>query len=348
MNAFSLTATLPGFDLAAAAAWSSPDAALFGRSGSGKSTVLEAIAGLRREVRGSIEIGGRRIDALPARARRIGWVSQDGALMPHKTVRENLDFAVAVRGNAEAARRAIEALEIGDLLSRRAAVLSGGERQRVAIARALASAPEFLLLDEPLAAIDRPLRERIVPFLERLRRDLAVPYLLVTHDPLEVVALASHVLVIEAGRIVATGDPRAVFAAAGSFGVLHAMGAENRVAVSMLSRATATARVRTARGVELELALPPGFPAPKEVAIRAEDILVAIEEPRGLSAQNVLPGEIVAIDAPPALGGACVVSLRISGETFQSRLTAGAVARLGLRVGAPAWIVMKAHSIHPL
>lgn len=348
MNSFALHAALPGFTLDARAEWDAPDAALFGKSGSGKSTVLEAIAGLRREVRGPISIRGRRLDGLPARDRRIGWVSQDGALMPHLTVRQNLEFAVAVRGSQAAARRAIDALEIGDVLERRAGVLSGGERQRTAIARALASEPDFLLLDEPLAAIDRPLRERIVPFLERLRRDLSIPYLLVTHDPLEVVALSSHVVVIEAGRVVASGDPRGVFAAAGSFGVLHALGAENRFAVTLVSRGAGTARVRTASGVELELTLPPGFAAPARVAIRAEDILVAVEEPRGLSAQNVLAGRVAAIDEPPALGGVRFVTIRVAGEEFVARVTPAAVERLELRIGCEAWIVMKAHSIHAL
>lgn len=348
MNAFTLKAGFSGFALDAAAAWTAPDAALFGKSGSGKSTVLEAIAGLRRDVGGPIEILGRRIEGSSARHRRIGWVPQDGSLMPHLTVRENLDFAVAVRGSAAAASRAIDALEIGDLLERRAAVLSGGERQRVAIARALASAPAFLLLDEPLAAVDRPLRERIVPFLERLRRDLAIPYLLVTHDPLEVVALSSHVMVIDAGRIVASGDPRTVFAAAGSFGVLHALGAENRFFVTVQERATGTARVRTSGGIEYELALPPGFASPREVAIRAEDVLIAVEEPRGLSAQNVFRGEVAGIEESSPLGGTSLVRVRVLGEEIVARLTPGAVTRLDLRVGKVAWIVVKAHSIHPL
>jgi molybdate transport system ATP-binding protein len=348
MNRFDLHGRFGSFDLAAAATWDAADVALFGASGSGKSTVLEAIAGLRGDVTGEVTLLDRRLDTRPAHERGIGWVPQDGALLPHRSVRDNLAFASRFRGDAAATSRAIDALEIGPLLDRSAAVLSGGERQRVAIARALASKPSFLLLDEPLAAIDRPLRARIVPFLDRLRREFAIPYLLVTHDPLEVVALASHVLVLEGGRITATGEPRTVFAAAGAFGALHALGAENFFDVTVVVRGAGTARVRTPRGIELELALPPGFAPPSRVSIRAEDVLVAVEEPRGLSAQNVFVGVVAAIEPTRELGGTALVTVEVAGERFAARLTPGAITRLALATGTKAWIVMKAHSIHPV
>jgi molybdate transport system ATP-binding protein len=349
---FAVRGSAGEFAIDAVAEWQSGDTALFGASGSGKTTMLEALAGLRPEIAGEVVLAGARIDSLPPRHRRIGWVPQDAALFPHLTVRENLDFAVAARGDETAAARAIDALELGGLLERPASRLSGGERQRVAIARALASAPRFLLLDEPLAAIDRPLRARIVPFLERLRNDLAIPYLFVSHDPLEVVALASHVLVVEGGRIVATGAPRDVFAAAGSFGLLAALGAENVFDVTLLRRDEGTARVATRLGIELELALPAGFAPPCRVALRAEDILLAVARPEGLSAQNVLAGEVRALDRSAARGTLLIeIAVRTSsgeGETFRARITAAAAERLALRPGAAAWIVIKAHAIHPV
>lgn len=349
MNSIDLVARLRGFDLAAHAEWSAPDAALFGASGSGKSTVLEAIAGLRHDVRGPIHLLGRRIDDLPARARGIGWVPQDAALLPHLTVRGNLDFAVRARGDQQAASRAIDALEIGGLLERRAATLSGGERQRVAIARALSSAPRFLLLDEPLAAIDRPLRVRILPFLERLRRDLAIPYLLVTHDPLEVIALASEVLVIEQGRIAAHGPARDVFTSAAAFGSLHAQTAENRFDVRLLERGGDVATMRTTAGLDLRIALTAGFAIPARVAIHAEDVLLSTLAPHGLSAQNVLPGRITAIDPPPpAASGAHLVTADIAGERMVARVTQAAVGQLGLTPGQPVWLIFKAHAVHPI
>lgn len=341
---FRLEASWDGFRLEAEARWSASDAAIFGASGSGKSTILEAIAGLRPDVRGRVSLLGRPICHLPARARGIGWVPQDAALFPHLTVRGNLDFAVHVRGKGASAARAIDALEIGHLLERRASALSGGERQRVAIARALCSSPSFLLLDEPLASIDRPLRMRILPFLERLRDDLKIPYLFVSHDPTEVLLLASEVMVVEEGHVVAQGEAHALIASAPAFGATAALGAENVLDVAGVVRSVGAAIARTAAGLELQLALAPGFKDPARIAIRAEDVLLAVEEPKGLSAQNILQGVLSAVDASP--GGAWLVTVDVLGQPIHARVTRGALDRLSLVVGGDAWIVIKAHSIH--
>jgi molybdate transport system ATP-binding protein len=353
---FALLADFGAFRLDAAADLGDGATALFGASGSGKSTVLEAIAGLRPEVRGPIEIGGRRLDGLPASARRAGWVPQEAALFPRMSVRANLDFAARARGDAaagaKAATRAVEFLELGALLGRRAADLSGGERQRVAIARALASRPAFLLLDEPLAAIDRPLRARIVPTLARIPTELAMPMVVVTHDPLEVAALAPRVIVLEGGRVVAQGATAELLPAAASFGALHAIGAENRFMVQVIERATGTLRLRTAGGCELAMADLEGFPAPERIAVRAEEILLANVEPRGLSAQNLLAGTIAALEP---IGAQLHVDVRVrgvvngttDGERWRARVTRRAADQLALRPGAPVWLVIKAHSIQP-
>ena len=181
--------------------------ALFGPSGAGKTTVLEAIAGLRRPRRGAIRIGARTLfDAeagvdVPCHRRRVGYVPQDLALFPHMNVRRNILYG-AEAGRDEAVAQVVALLELGPLLDRGAADLSGGERQRVALARALAAAPALLLLDEPLAALDAPLRSRILPCLERIRDDLATPMLYVSHAEAEVRALADWVVVLDAGRVV--------------------------------------------------------------------------------------------------------------------------------------------------
>ena len=181
--------------------------ALFGPSGAGKTTVLEAIAGLRRPRRGAIRIGARTLfDAeagvdVPCHRRRVGYVPQDLALFPHMNVRRNILYG-AEAGRDEAVAQVVALLELGPLLDRGAAGLSGGERQRVALARALAAAPALLLLDEPLAALDAPLRSRILPCLERIRDDLATPMLYVSHAEAEVRALADWVVVLDAGRVV--------------------------------------------------------------------------------------------------------------------------------------------------
>ena len=351
MNSFSLRARYSGFTLAAEAAWDEPRTALFGASGAGKSTVLEALSGLRREVRGEVVLGGQRIDELRPEARGVAWVPQDAGLFPHLTVAENLSFG-ARRAKAEmdleARDEAIAAMEIEELLERRPKALSGGERQRVAIARALASRPRFLLLDEPLASIDRPLRARLVPYLEAWPDRAGVPFLLVTHDPLEVLALARHVLVLEGGRIVRTGAPREVFAAPEAFGALHALGAENRFAVSSVRVEGGTFRVETARGSRLTLARVAGFPDPSRVAIRSEDVLLAQNDPGPVSAQNVFVAEVTSLEP---VGEQVLVHLRTpgpaAGEPWVAKVTQDAVRSLGVAPGRRFHLLIKAHAIQP-
>ncbi len=184
--------------------------ALFGPSGAGKTTVLESIAGLRRPDEGVVEIGTHRLVdiadglVLPPHQRRVGYVPQDLALFPHLDVRRNILYGAG--GGAGVDFDAIVAmLEIGGMLGREVGALSGGERQRVALARALVAAPALLLLDEPLAALDRPLRERVLPYLVRIRDELSIPMIYVSHDPGEVSAIADWVLVLEQGRVVQRG-----------------------------------------------------------------------------------------------------------------------------------------------
>ena len=354
-GSFALTARYGEFQLDARAAWDAPATALFGASGSGKSTLLEALAGLRPEVRGEIVLGGRRVDGLPSRARRAGWVPQDAALFPHLSVRGQLEFArraAASRANrerpprADAVERAIEVLGLQPLLERRAGALSGGERQRVAVARALASDPDVLLLDEPLAAVDRPLRARIVPFLAALPRATGVPMLVVTHDPHEVAALAEHVIVLEGGRVVAQGAPRDVFASAEVLGALEALGAENLLDVVAKGPPDGGAlALRTARGCRLVMAATPGFPPPARVAVRAEDILLAVDAPGRISAQNVLAGRVAALQP---LGAHVLVRIEAGGEVWVAKVTGRAAAALGLAPGATVHLVIKAHAVRAL
>ena len=185
--------------------------ALFGPSGSGKTTTLDAIAGLRRPDNGTILVGhrplydhARRID-LPPHQRRIGYVPQDPALFPHMNVRRNVLYGRRP-GQRLALETVSEMLEVGSLLDRRVADLSGGERQRVALARALMSAPDVLLLDEPLAAVDVERRRRILPYLLRVRDDLKVPVVYVSHDRAEVDRLADRVIMLDGGRVVSAGS----------------------------------------------------------------------------------------------------------------------------------------------
>lgn len=190
--------------------------ALFGASGAGKTTVLDAIAGLRRPASGTIVVGSRvlfdssRRISLPAHQRHVGYVPQDVALFPHMSVRRNVLYGRRP-GQKLDLSKVVSMLEIEGLLDRAVPQLSGGERQRVAVARALMSSPELLLLDEPLAAVDVERRRRILPYLERVRDRLGVPVIYVTHDATEVQRFAEHVIVLEDGSVVRSGRPAEVF-----------------------------------------------------------------------------------------------------------------------------------------
>jgi molybdate transport system ATP-binding protein len=348
--------------------------ALFGPSGSGKTSLLEVIAGLRHHARGRVVFDGRPwLDsaagiALPPERRSVGYVPQHGLLYPHKDVRGNL-----LAGAARAARKGpdggasfgavVELLELGPLLGQSVATLSGGERQRVALGRALCSGPGMLLLDEPLAALDLPLRRRLLPFLRRVRRELDVPMLLVSHDPVEVQALADHLLALHRGRIVARGAPGRVLADPAVFPLTGDGGYENvlpgrvtgRPAEDRDHREGGPAVVRLAGGTELVVGHWDGVVSPGGtdvlVQVPAADVLLATEEPRGVSARNVLPAVVTAVR--PLDGGALVEAV-LAGDgdrearTVVAQVTASAPPRLGLAPGRPVHLVVKASSCRVL
>jgi len=190
--------------------------ALFGPSGAGKTTLLEIVAGLRRPEAGRVTLGGQVLDGegcdqVPPQRRGIGYVPQDLALFPHLSVRANLDYGRRPGDDEAFFGIVVERLEIGALLAQRPGALSGGEKQRVAVARALLARPALLLLDEPLTGLDVPRRERILPFLQRVRDEFRVPTLYVTHQADEVVALCGRVVILEAGRVRAEGAVAELF-----------------------------------------------------------------------------------------------------------------------------------------
>jgi len=201
--------------------------AVFGPSGAGKTTLVNAIAGLIAPDRGRIAIDGtvlfdseRRIN-LPPHRREIGYIFQEGRLFPHLSVSHNLDYGRRMRGLPEDAKqleRIVSLLDIGHLLERRPGKLSGGERQRVAIGRALLTRPRLLLLDEPLASLDAARKREILPYLERMRDEVGVPMVYVSHQAAELRRIATSVVRLEAGRVAAAGgidllDPADVDAA---------------------------------------------------------------------------------------------------------------------------------------
>ncbi len=193
---------------------------IFGASGSGKTSLLEIIAGLRRPVAGRVRVDDKTLTDAPARFflppehRGIGYVPQDGALFPHLSVRKNLLYGYVdtpARPVGLSFVHVTEVLEVTALVDRRIETLSGGEKQRVALGRALLAAPRLLLLDEPLAGLDVPLRERLMPYLIRVRDEFSIPMIYVTHSPDEVMALCDELLLIDQGRIEYQGMPSKVF-----------------------------------------------------------------------------------------------------------------------------------------
>ena len=198
--------------------------ALFGSSGAGKTTLLEIVAGLRRPVAGSVILDGETLTNADANARilvapdqrAIGYVPQEGALFPHLNVRQNLLYGARNTRNSgdktPAYEHIIEILEIAPLAERAIATLSGGEKQRIALGRALLSRPRLLLLDEPLAGLDAALKERLLPYLRKIRDEFGIPMIYVTHSSDEVMALCDEVLVLSSGQLTRQGAPAEIFA----------------------------------------------------------------------------------------------------------------------------------------
>jgi molybdate transport system ATP-binding protein len=344
----------PGFSLALEIAWDERVLVLFGPSGSGKTSLLECVLGLHPEARSRIRLAGEWLEdagsglRVPDHARRLGWVPQGATLFPHLDVAENLRFGQRRAGPDGAAvlARATEVLEIGSLLRRRVGELSGGERSRVALARAIASGARVLLLDEPLASLDLPLRARVLPYLLRVRDELGLPMLYITHDPDEAMLLGERVAVLEAGRLVAHGPPRDVLWSRAVLHLSEALGLENVLEARTLDTDDAASGGLVESAAGLRLAVPWRLPpdSPVCVGIRAEDLMLALHEPRDISARNVLAARVVSCERRD---GDYLVHLD-AGERWVAKLTSGAVEKLGLREGLQVFVIIKAHALRRL
>ena len=324
--------------------------AVFGPSGSGKTTLLRCVAGLERGSDGLVRIGGAlwQDDAqrifLPTWRRQLGYVFQEASLFEHLDVRANLYYGLRRSAGAQQAIAldgAIELLGIGGLLARRTQQLSGGERQRVAIARALATQPRLLLLDEPLASLDLARRREILPWLERLRDELRIPMLYVTHSADEVARLADTLVVLDSGRVVASGPVASVLA--GTAGTL--LLGDDAGALLEGTIGERDARWQLARvdfdggGLWLRDS---GAPIGRLVRLRvlARDVSIATDEPRGTSIQNLLPAVVRAI-AADTYPSQALVQLACGNSVLLSRITARAVDVLRLQPGTPVWAQVK-------
>lgn len=331
---------------------------LFGASGSGKTQTLLSVAGLTRPDEGLIAVEGETLFdssrgfSLPVSRRRVGYVFQSLALFPHMTAQANVEFAahdLPKRERRERASALLERFGVGHTAARRPREISGGEAQRVALARALASEPRMLLLDEPLSALDEPVKLSIMSDLREMNRRLRLPILYVTHSRDEALALGERALVFERGRIVAAGEPHEVFGSPASLGVARLAGVENIFECVVKSRdesaGTMVVRLLNAGGVaSYNVEAPLGRAAVGSrvtVAVRSGDVLLATAEPRGLSARNVLRGRVAAVERRSS---ETLVRVECGGVIWAASVTRQSLEELSVEVGREVWLAFKTYS----
>jgi molybdate transport system ATP-binding protein len=323
--------------------------ALFGPSGSGKTSLVRIIAGLSKPDEGRILLDGdvladteKRI-FVPKHRRRFGYVFQEARLFPHLSVKQNLSYGrwfAPKESRNENFEQVVDLLGIGGLLDRRPGKLSGGEKQRVAIGRALLSSPRLLLMDEPLAALDDERKAEILPYLERLRDEMNIPIVYVSHSVPEVARLADRVVMMRDGRVDGVGTPSEVLSGpalspvdrreAGSVlaGTVEAVDEHYRLATVRLSTAAIVVpNSHAVTGHQVRVHIP------------ERDVMIATAKPEGLSAINILEGRILAID--PDSQGMIRVRVDCGGDIVLSRITAFSGERLGLEAGMPVFAVIK-------
>ena len=325
---------------------------LFGHSGSGKTTMLRCIAGLERAPGGFVQFNGdcwqEHSRFLPPHRRPVGYVFQEASLFPHLTARENLLFAVRrATGSVPGLNLddTVDLLGIGGILEQRPDKLSGGERQRVAIARALLIHPRLLLMDEPLAGLDQPRKQEILPYLERLKREVAMPIIYVSHAPDEVARLADHLVVLRDGAVVASGGLTETLSRLDfPLSLGEDTGAVLDAEVADRDRQWRLARV-TIPGGSLWVR-DAGYNIGDRVRVRilARDISLSLSEHRDSSIVNILPARVEAI-APEADTGMTLVKLDLGGSYLIARVTQRSMHHLEVTAGKQLWAQIKSAAI---
>jgi molybdate transport system ATP-binding protein len=324
--------------------------ALFGRSGAGKTSLINVIAGLIRPDQGRVVVDGVTVvDTeqgifMPVHKRRVGYVFQDGRLFPHLTVRQNLLygrwFAPKSERHGEIDKVA-DLLGISHLLDRRPAKLSGGEKQRAAIGRALLASPRLLLMDEPLASLDEARKAEILPYIERLRDESGLPIVYVSHSVPEVARLASTIVLVSEGSVAAVGPTGEIMQRLDLFPLTGRAeaGAIIEAMVEAHDDAFALTMLRSRAGLwrlpRIDLA--PGQRV--RLRVRARDVMLATRAPDGVSALNVMTG--VVADIGRGEGPVIDVRLDCNGEALLAKLTRYSVGQLKLEPGMPVFAVVK-------
>ncbi|RKG84380.1 molybdenum ABC transporter ATP-binding protein [Corallococcus terminator] len=345
MMDLSLRLPLARFTLEVEARFTSASVAVLGRSGSGKTSLLEVLAGLRRGATGRVVVDGRvLLDSargvdVPPEARRMGYVPQDALLFPHLTAGQNVRFG-ARTGRPSRVDEAVHLLELEPLLHRYPVTLSGGEKQRVALARALATDPALLLLDEPLAALDVALKERVLPYLLRVRDEARVPLLYVTHQLGEARVLAHEALLLDGGAVRAVGPADTVLGTTAR-GLLTGEPEENILEGTLEHPESGGTRLRVNEGLSLWVPEAPGLSSGTKAAyaVPAEDILLSTGPLTGVSARNVLQGTVAKVEDAGA--GECATQVDVAGVRWVVRLTHAAVRELSIAPGLRVYLAVK-------
>jgi molybdate transport system ATP-binding protein len=342
---------LGGFSLEAAFESGGRLTALVGPSGSGKTTLVNLIAGLGRPDSGRIAVDGRiLVDTaggrfVPTWRRRVGYVFQDARLFPHLTVRQNLAYGRLFAPRAERwadTSRIVDMLGVGPLLDRRPGHLSGGEKQRVAIGRALAASPRLVLMDEPLASLDEARKAEILPYVERLRDEGGIPIVYVSHAVAEVSRLATDVVLLAGGRVVASGPAAEVLAR------LDLAAPEDRdetaalldVVLEAQDETFALSLLRSRAGLWRAPRIDAPLGTRMRARIRARDVMLALDRPGRISALNVLPATVRTVTEAP--GADALVELDSGGDRLLARVTRRSATGLALAPGLPLWAIVKA------
>ena len=324
--------------------------AFLGVSGSGKSTLLNCVSGTLTPDEGEIAFGDEILYAsaakinVPPEKRRFGYVFQEGYLFPHLTVAQNIRYG---QPNPRKSSDAIGVLEISELLQRYPNELSGGQRQRVAIARALAMEPRMLLMDEPLAALDTALKDRIIPYLHHVKEVFEIPILYITHVFSEAMALADEAFLIADGEIRASGEPHRLLTAPSAMPIAQMTGVENILFLPVTD--SNKARGLTALEIGSQSLMIPyidvevGEVVP--VAIRAEDIIISLDPDISVSARNILPGKVQYLDVKSERTW---LSILVEWHHLAVKITHEARDQLQLREGSEVYCVIKASAINIL
>ena len=345
---------LPGFRLDATLTAPTPGViALFGRSGSGKSTLTNVISGLLTPDVGTVTLDGERLTdmrqgiVVPVERRRIGYVFQDARLCPHLSVARNLRYGERRRRAASTVSgfdEVVALLGLTPLLQKKPRQLSGGERQRVSLGRALLSQPRLLLLDEPLASLDVARREEVLPYLVALRDRLSIPMVYVSHQFEEVLRLATHLVLLEGGRVLAEGpvDEMSLYPALQDIIGPDLVGAVVEGLVTRVNTETGSAELALGTGT-LQVSLR-GVPVGSRVRLQllARDVILATQPVQGLSVRNALASTVIAI--ADDWFGAALVRVDVGGAIVLARITQDALRALRLRPGDAVWTLIKAVS----